>query len=324
MSVGSDLRTSPAWNMALLAWPSLFAVELTLGSATLSLMLGSRNRADSHACETGLGGAMARWWRLLAVVNVLFFLLMLVNTVADMAGVTWVDALPLIGETLRHTHAGRIWKFQLPVGLALLLVTWIPIREFLKEVLLLPICTALLLMGSLTGHAIDHGPTVVAVHLVHQVAVGLWAGSLFAFWQSSRQLGAENLASVSSAATLSKLAAFSVTTLTVTGIFLSYESLGPSLDPLLHSSYGQILLIKLAVFGLVLGVASYNRYVIMPLLDRLGARRTLIRNVCAEWVTIVIVLALAALLANTAPARMSSDAPMPMGQSSAPRTEVIL
>ena len=46
-----------------------------------------------------------------------------------------VDALPLIGETVQ-THAGRVWEFQLPAGLAVLLVTWIPMRESLKELLL--------------------------------------------------------------------------------------------------------------------------------------------------------------------------------------------
>ena len=178
-------------------------------------------------------------------------------------------------------------------------------------------------MGSLRSRAIDHGATVVAVHLIHQVAAGVWAGSLFAFWQSSRQLGAESLATVSSAGTLSKLGGYSVPILTLSGILLAYEGLGLRLGSLLHSSYGQILLIKLAVFGLVLCVASYNRYVILPLLDRLGARQVLVRNVCAEWLTIVIVLALAALLANTPPARMSPNMPMPLGRSSAPLSEII-
>ena len=324
MNLGSETTTSPAWNMALLAWPSLLAVELTLGSAALSLMLGFSNRADSRTTSGSVAGAMTRSWRLLAIINLLFSILMVVNTVAEMAGVRWVDALPLIGEAVRQTHAGRVWEFQLPAGLVLLLITWIPKRESLRELLLLPTCAAILLMGSLTSHAIDGGAATVAVHLIHQIAVGVWTGSLFAFWQSSRQLGAESLVTVSSAGTLSKLAGFSVTILTLSGTLLAYEGLGLRFDRLLHSSYGQILLIKLAVFGLVLGVASYNRYVILPLLDRLGARQALVRNVCVEWLSIVIVLALAALLANTPPARMSSDMPMRMGQSCAPLTEVMI
>ena len=104
-------------------------------------------------------------------------------------------------------------------------------------------------MGSLRSRAIDHGATVVAVHLIHQVAAGVWAGSLLVFWQSSRQLGAESLATVSSAGTLSKLAGFSVPILTLSAILLAYEGLQLRLGRLLHSSYWQILLIKLVVWS---------------------------------------------------------------------------
>jgi putative copper resistance protein D len=177
-------------------------------------------------------------------------------------------------------------------------------------------------MGSLSSHAIDHGAAIVAIHFIHQLAAGLWAGSLFAFWRVALQFSAESHVIEAAAAMLSKLAAFSVTVLVATGLLVGYAGLGLSLDHLLHSTYGQILLIKLTVFGLVLGVGAYNRYLILPLIDRLTARQALIRNVCAEWLTIVVVLALAALLANTPPARMSTDMPMPMSGSRVPLVEV--
>jgi putative copper resistance protein D len=323
LNIPSEMSVTPAWNMALLVWPLLLAQELILGSATLSLMLGISTRSDADADNRGLGYILGRWWRVLAVVSFVFSLFVLINMVADMAGVSWAEAFPLIGQTLQQTHAGRVWEWQLPVTLTLLLVAWIPTRHFVKELLLLLLCTALLLMGSLTSHAIDHGATSVALHFIHELAAGMWAGALFAFWLAGRDCGAENRTTVAAAATLSRLAAWSTILLVVSGMFVAYDGLGLSLDHLLYSSYGQVLMVKLAVFCLALGVGAYNRYLIMPVLDRLSARQALVHKVCAEWLMIVVVLALAALLANTPPARMPTGMPMPMSGSRSPLTKVI-
>lgn len=311
------MNMAPEWGAALLAWPSLLALALIFGSATLSAALWSRT-VDGAQASDALARTLTRPWRILALVAFAFAPFMLLNTCAGMADCSWREAVPFVGEVLGQTHAGHVWEWRLPVTLALLIVAWIPMREFIRALVLSLLCTTLLLMGSLTSHAIDHGATAVAVHLVHQLAAGLWAGSLFACWVGGRQTSLAGDFTVKAATMVSRLAAWSVSILVVTGIYIAYQGLGLSLYQLLYSNYGRVLMIKLAAFAAVLPVGGYNRYFLIPVLERAPARGAVIRNVGGESLIMVGILALAALLANTPPARMGTPMPMPMTELPAP------
>ncbi len=298
------MNVAPEWVAALLGWPVLLAQAFIFGSATLSLIVKAWTVGGAGTGDA-LARALARWWRILALISFLFAPLTLLSEVAGMVGVSWRQALPFVGEVLSETHAGHVWEWQLPVTLALLLAAWIPMRDAARALMLCLLCTALLLMGSLTSHAIDESAMAVAVHFIHEIAAGLWAGSLFGCWLGARHAGLESRFTVEAPAMLSRLALWSVSVLVLGGIYIAYQGLGPSLDHLLYSDYGRVLMVKLAVFGLVLGVGAYNRCFLMPVLDQSLARRALIRNVGAESLMLVGVLALAALLAHTPPARMA-------------------
>jgi hypothetical protein len=88
---------------------------------------------------------------------------------------------------------------------------------------------------------------------------------------------------------------------------------------LLYSSYGRVLSIKVEAFALVLIIGAFNRFYLIPALDQPASRSTLIRTVGAESLMIVGVIGLAALLANTPPARMSMTMSMkPSGVDTPP------
>ena len=65
----------------------------------------------------------------------------------------------------------------------------------------------------------------------------------------------------------STLAAVSVIVLTISGVALGWQEVG-SIDALLSTTYGQTLLVKLAIVAVILALAAYNRFLLLPwLLD---------------------------------------------------------
>jgi di/tricarboxylate transporter len=101
---------------------------------------------------------------------------------------------------------------------------------------------------------------------------------------------------------VSRLAAWCVLVVALTGGYSAYEALGWHIDRLLLSEYGRILVAKVVVFGVVLALGAYNRYWLVPQVGTLRTRETLLYNVGVESVILLVgVLALASLLANTPP-----------------------
>jgi len=298
----SGMDMAPEWVPAILTWPAVLAETLIFGSAVLCLI--QRLSADGgDATGIGLARALAGWWRILALTVAIFSSLIFVDQVAGMAGVSWRESLPLLGEVLAQTQSGHVWEWRLPAILALLIAAWIPMREIVRAVTLSVLCAALFLAGSLTSHAIDFGAIAVALRCVHMMAAGAWAGGLFAYWIGARQASETHLG-VEAARALSKLATWSVIVLIASGVYLAYEGLGGSLYHLRYSSYGRVLSIKVAMFAQVLAIGAYNRFSLIPTIDRPSARRLLLRTVAAESLMLVGVLGMAALLAATPPARM--------------------
>jgi putative copper resistance protein D len=300
----SAMDMAPEWPAALLAWPAILAQTLIFGSALLCLMLNWSIAAHARTGDA-LARSLAGWWRILALIVALVSPLMFVNEVAGMAGVSMRGAIPLLGEVLTQTQSGHTWEWRLPAALALMIAAWLPLRESVQSLALVILCAVLGLAGSLKSHAIDFGTTAVALRFVHALAAGAWAGSLFGYWVGARPKDPDNRVRVEAAQVLSRMAVRSVLILIASGIYIAYEGLGHTLSHLFYSSYGRVLSIKVEAFALVLAIGAYNRFFLIPALERPSARLTLVRTVSAESLMIVGIIGLAALLSNTPPARMS-------------------
>ncbi len=300
---GMDM--APEWSVAVLAWPVILAQTLILGSALLCLLI--RRSAGGADASDGLARTLTGWWRILALVVALVSPLMFVDQVSGMAGVSWRGALPLLGEVLRETQGGHIWEWRLPTVVALLIAAWIPLRESMRARILVLLCAALLLGGSMMSHAIDFGAFAIGVRFVHTLAAGAWAGALFGYWVGARSANPESTMRVQSARVLSTLATWSVPILVVSGTYLAYEGLNGSLYHLRYSSYGRVLSFKIELFAVVLAMGAYNRFCLIPTIDERSARGRLSRIVGVESLMMVGVMGLAALLAATPPARMAMD-----------------
>jgi putative copper export protein len=299
----AGMAMGPEWDIALLEWPALWAQTLIFGSAILYLTVRMTIAGDTASSDT-MARTLIGWWRILAGTSAVFSCLLFVRQVAGMADVSWRGALPLLGEVLRQTRAGNAWEWRLPASAALLIVAFIPLRETLLAGFMVLLCLTIFLSESLMSHAVDFGAASIASVFLHLVTVGLWGGALFGYWISAGASAKPQL-QVAAARALSRLAAWSVPLLILSGTYLAYEGLGHSLDHLLHSSYGLVLLFKLEVFAAVLALGAYNRFYLMSGIEETATRRNFLRNVAAESILIAGVIGLATLLASTSPARLS-------------------
>ena len=124
----------------------------------------------------------------------------------------------------------------------------------------------------------------------------------------------------------STMAGVSLTALVAAGVLLAVAEVG-SITNLFDSGYGQILLVKIALVGLLAVVAGYNRLLLLPGLfrgvsDRSTGRlctgwRRLLSTVRVEALGVVAVLAVTAVLANSTPSNSSTviARPVPFAQT---------
>ncbi len=199
--------------------------------------------------------------------------------------------------------------------------------------------TGIAVTTSLSGHAGDWGDLAMPVLIdwIHLVAVSVWIGGLFTFGFMFQRLAVppdteeatRGLAAIGRP--FSRMAAYCVFTLLIAGLFNAWLQV-ETLQALVTTSYGLTLLAKIFLVGLVLALAGVNRYYFLPLIrdpaearnrvlvktiDRLGGvrlvgaghnqaariRGRLRQFMRLEWILVVAILALAALLTHLPPAR---------------------
>jgi copper transport protein len=155
----------------------------------------------------------------------------------------------------------------------------------------------------LTGHTRTQSPAAVIVpaDLVHVVAAALWVGGLVMLVWALRDgtVGDREAGELTSA--FSGLAMWTVLSLTAAGVAMAWVTVrAPS--ALVGTAYGWMLLAKVAVVAVVVGVAAFNRRVLVPGAMQASGRSRLGRTVRYEVLGIVVVLALTSALVNLRPA----------------------
>ena len=169
---------------------------------------------------------------------------------------------------------------------------------------------------ALTGHTRTMSPAVVGylADAVHLAAGTVWFGGLLALTSAVRRRrnSGDALGSAEAVATFSGLAAVSAGAVIVAGLALSWIEVG-GLDALTSTTYGRLLSAKVAAVGLVLVLAAWNRFRLVPAVARdaldhpdtttTAGWTTLGRVVRAEAVVLIAVLAITGVLANVTPAK---------------------
>ncbi len=242
---------------------------------------------------------------------------------ADAAGTSLIGAIgePIVNVAL-GTRYGVLWWIRvgliLAVG-ALLLLPESPRHPRLVGPLATTLASAALLPHALSSHGAAATGSALAPVLTdwaHLIALTLWVGGLVHLAIALRILiRAEPRLDVTRVAAdliprFSTLGAIAAITLALTGLYQTWLLVG-SLDGLLGTAYGRVLLLKLCLVAILLAPAAINLLVLRPRLVQVLQRRgdglplihDLRRTVFAELALAGAVLAAVAVLTNLQPGR---------------------
>jgi len=199
---------------------------------------------------------------------------------------------PVVGTVLTQTRFGEDWELRaaLVVVLAGCLAAQGMTRKRVAGYIGLLAAAAFIASLAWAGHgAATEDVPFDAIHLpadiLHLLAAGAWLGALVPLallLVQSRRDGSPETVTVARAATqrFSVLGLSCVGTLLVTGVVNTWFLSG-SIPALLGTPYGQLLLVKIALFAAMIAVASVNQRSLLPCLAD-GARENTLR-VRACW-----------------------------------------
>jgi copper transport protein len=159
-----------------------------------------------------------------------------------------------------------------------------------------------------SGHASAASPqwlTRPAVFL-HAVGIAFWAGALIPLAAALRDGGEDSSRALRR---FSRAIPVAVAPLAVAGIALAVVQVETS-SALWTTAYGRVLLAKLALLGLLFGLAALNRLRLTAAAeeDDPGARRWLRRSIAAEVMLVLAIFGTAALWRFTPPPRALAEA----------------
>lgn len=241
------------------------------------------------------------------------------------AGAAWLTGLVMVGERPRNAEGlgfgavfrGDTWFSALTVAdwqalgclsLGLALVGWSRCRPE-RAVVALAGAALALASPALVGHTRAVAPIwlVVTADLAHVLAGAIWFGSLFGLMLVWRDLGSQR--AVLALVKFSTVAAVVLLLVAASGIVLAWRILH-TFDAFWDTSFGHVLIIKLVVVAMVVGMAAYNRFVLLPV-ARTGneAAGDFVRRVVrAEAAGLVVVLAITGFLVQQSPVADSNPA----------------
>jgi copper transport protein len=184
---------------------------------------------------------------------------------------------------------------------------------------------------ALSGHSRSTSPRalVMVADAVHAWAAAAWFGGLallaLVLW-ARRKSDAERDSAVATGRVVvrySRVATVAVIGVGVAGFTLAWSEIR-ALDALTSTSYGKLVLLKVAVVGVIAALGVYNHFRLVPALEQAPkkAGAGLRRTIRVEAIVVVAVLAITSVLVNTTPARDASgqsgifSATVPMGDGS--------
>jgi putative copper resistance protein D len=294
-------------------WTHLAAGALLVGAFSMVLLAGKpravvARRWDEHVVWCG------RWLVLLALGS----------------GVLWLLARTAVFENRPHaalepravwhvvldTWPGLVWlaRHGLLVILGVFLASgadvarrpnWIAVRG---EALLLASLALALVSASSHAAAISPGTAqAVAADVVHLLGTGFWLGGLLALALLLRAVSADaGIAgrpyTLRGARRFSRAALVAMLVLIASGVMNALAQV-ESLAALMGTTHGHLLLVKLAVLVPILALAVVNRTRILPAMPAPDAMRRLALFVALEAALALILVALAAAMTLTTPAR---------------------
>jgi copper transport protein len=291
-------------------------LALLIGGAVFLLLISGGTSAQGSTRK-----AMWVGWALLVLSTIVA--LMLQGPYAAGAGIGDAVKWSVVHDVL-HTRFGHVTEVRLVllvVALALLAVLGAVLRGRRAPmwwiVLGGAVAIGLAATPGYAGHAATGDFTIFAVPLdtIHVLAMSVWLGGLVVLLVAA--LGGGFSGGLRRAlATFSRIAFWCVVVLIGSGLFASWRQVGFRIRGYTATSYGHILLVKLAIVVALVGVAAVSRSIVRkrraaPLDAPDSAiaaidERTIAglrRSVAGEVLLGIAVLAVTAMLVNAQPAR---------------------
>lgn len=239
--------------------------------------------------------AAPRWWPLAAAGTAVVGLVAMGLDLLDKAGVP-------LGELLRSATGQKLGLQAAAIAVVLVAAAIAAARPARSSVVVVAAAASVAMLArAATGHA--RGSSLpwlqIGVQWVHLVAVGAWIGG-FA-WLLVALRSATNDVRWDIARRFSRLAAWALLAVAASGTVRAFDEVG-AWSRVLHTSFGQVLAIKVALVAIVVALGARNRF---GLLRSVGAAplERLRRNVGAEMVLGVTVLLATAVLAGLPPSK---------------------
>ena len=221
---------------------------------------------------------------------------------------------PQLIETVLSVHFGRVWFARALLWLlAGVVLAWI-LQQGAKAAKSLAwrvgagaVIVGLLRTTGLTGHTAGTALTEIA-DFVHLAGISVWIGGLavLLFGVLARRDPGELETVIPR---YSKLAMISVGVAVAAGLVLAWRIVG-SVSRVFTTTYGQTLLVKLAVFALILLIAQRSRSWVARRLDfavvmrgDTSVVRPFVYSVAAETTLVIVVLLAASFLVTAGPGR---------------------
>lgn len=212
-----------------------------------------------------------------------------------------------------ETRFGQIWLIRLGMASVVALSLAVPMTSVARagsNFVLIMLAIGLLTSLAWIGHAGATPGLAGRFHLaadaLHLMAAGAWIGGLpplTMLLASPRCSKKQDWASVATIATrrFSLIGVISVGVLLATGIVNTWYLVG-NFGNLIEAEYGQLLLIKIGLFVVMICIAAVNRFNLMPRLAAVGAMRQLRRNSLTEIALGLGVLLFVGALGTMSPA----------------------
>lgn len=242
-----------------------------------------------------------------AIVAALSAFLMLAVQ-AGVMGNGWPDTTNLnVWMLVLTTTFGSVWRWHMLMAVFALLVALLD--GLPGRYLLLILLSAGMLIGqALIGHAAMHegalGMLQRANHAVHLLSAAYWFGSLIPLLtcMTLTHRPATRHAAIQTLLRFSTYGHVAVVLVVLSGVVNSALIL-QRWPTDMHSTYQLLLVCKIALVALMIAVAIYNRYRLVPQLARHAerAQRRMIALCWSEFALAILVIALVSLFATLAP-----------------------
>jgi len=148
---------------------------------------------------------------------------------------------------------------------------------------------------SLFGHVSELEVFEKVLLMLHVLVMAWWFGALFPLKQACHEQDYEQLYSLMDK--FGRQASIAVSLLLIAGLWLAFQLVG-NVCELFSSSYGQTLLLKLALVTSILGIAAKHKLKLVPQLKNSDGREALSKSISIEMVVACAILSVTAGLTS--------------------------